>query len=133
VIIAARVLDTIIDHARVTVPRECCGILLGRFEDDEIVQAVAAANLAASPNRYEIDPRDHIAARRIARQSDLTILGFYHSHPHSAPEPSETDLAEVTYRDAFYLIVGRTGESWEARLFLFLEPHAATAVDLQVY
>jgi len=133
VIIAQRVLDAIIDHARATEPRECCGILLGQFEDGEIVRALPATNLAHSPNRYEIDPRDHIEARRFARQANLTIVGFYHSHPHSAPEPSETDLAEATYRDAFYLIVGRNGEAWQARLFLFLERQRATAVDLQVY
>ena len=25
------------------------------------------------------------------------VVGFYHSHPHSAAVPSETDLAEATY------------------------------------
>lgn len=45
------------------------------------------------------------------------MIGFYHSHPHSAPFPSDTDVAEWTYTDHVQLIVGVRDEKREARLF----------------
>src|SRR5262245_28744424 len=90
-------LEAILRHAERASPRECCGVLVGR--DDEILQAVAARNVADDPNRYVLDPADHIAIRRDARAAGLAVIGFYHSHPHSAAHPSATDLAEATYPD----------------------------------
>ena len=82
-------------------------MLVGR--GDEILQAIAARNLADDPNRYLLDPADHIAIRRNARAAGLAVVGFYHSHPHSAARPSPTDEAEATYPDHLYLIVGADG------------------------
>jgi proteasome lid subunit RPN8/RPN11 len=116
VIIRRRVLDEILQHARDAQPNECCGILLGA--GDRIDESWRAVNLAASPNRYEIDPRDHFAARRSARARGLAVVGFYHSHPHSAPIPSSTDRAEALYDDVVHLIVGWSGDAWAARAFV---------------
>lgn len=89
-------------------------MLIGRA--DEILEAVRASNLAESPNRFLIDPKDHIAARRNARARGLDVVGFYHSHPHSPPEPSATDRAEASYPNHLYLIVSPQSEP-RARLF----------------
>ena len=78
-------------------------MLLGR--PHEIVAAVRAGNLEADPNRFLIDPRDHFDALRQARALGFEVVGFYHSHPHSSPAPSPTDLAEASYRHYVYLIV----------------------------
>ena len=97
-------LEAVLHHAERARPRECCGVLVGR--DDEILRALEARNLADDPNRYLLDPADHIAIRRNARAAGLAVVGFYHSHPHSAARPSGTDRAEAAYPDHFYLIVG---------------------------
>ena len=109
--------DEVIAHARETAPAECCGLLVGNAT--EIVGAVRAANLAPSPSRFLLDPNDHIRARRDARARGLDVVGFYHSHPHSAATPSATDLAEASYVDHLYLIVGLQGEGADARLYRF--------------
>jgi proteasome lid subunit RPN8/RPN11 len=96
-------LDAVMAHAREAAPAESCGILLG--SGDRIVHAVRARNLSDDPNRFLIDPRDHIMARRNARIRGLQVVGFYHSHPHSDASPSETDIAQVTYDGCVYLIV----------------------------
>jgi desampylase len=97
-------------HARREHPRECCGILLG--VGDELVEAVAAQNVAAEPARhYEVSPADHIAQIRRCRDTakaggtSLAILGVYHSHPQSAPVPSPTDL-DRAWGEYVYLIAG---------------------------
>jgi proteasome lid subunit RPN8/RPN11 len=106
-------------HARSCAPDECCGLLLGR--DDQIVEAVRARNIAGEPaTRFLIDPIDHFAAIRIARARGLDIVGFYHSHPQSAAEPSARDEAEFDYPDRLYVIVSlRTGQA-DVRLFRFV-------------
>ena len=113
--IARSALDSITTHARRETPRECCGVLLGVA--GRIVTAVAARNVAAQATRFELDPRDHIAARRQARAAHHDVIGFYHSHPHSPPQPSETDVAEWSYPEAMTLIVSLQGPQAEARLF----------------
>jgi len=84
---------------------------------DVVIDARRARNLATDANRFLIDPKDHIDARREARARHLEIVGFYHSHPRSAPVPSPTDLAEASYPDHLYLIVGLAGEQPDARLY----------------
>ena len=71
---------------------------------------------------------DHIRARRDARDAGLDVVGFYHSHPHSAPAPSETDLALATYPNHLYVIVGLKGEAADVRVYRF----TGTAFELQI-
>lgn len=81
------------------------------------MKAVPTRNIAHSPTRFLIDPNDHIDGRRAARQQGLEIVGFYHSHPHSAAEPSATDYEEAGYPDHLYLIVGLREPQPDIRLF----------------
>ena len=108
-------------HARETAPDECCGVLLGL--GGEIVAAIRARNAAPDPaTRFWIDPADHFAARRIARERGLEVVGFYHSHPASAPEPSARDVAEFSsYAGHLYAIVSLRGEPAEVGLFRFID------------
>jgi proteasome lid subunit RPN8/RPN11 len=113
--IRAEAVKAITAHARRERPRECCGILLGTA--DEVVEAVAADNVAAEPLRsYEVSPADHIAQIRRCRdtakadEGGLKVVGVYHSHPHSAPVPSPTDLDQA-YEEYIYLIVGPADDS----------------------
>jgi proteasome lid subunit RPN8/RPN11 len=94
-------------HARESAPAECCGVLVGAGE--LVVEAVPAKNLSPDPNRFLLDPRTHIAAEREARGRGLAVVGFYHSHPHSAPRPSPTDIAEASYAEAVHVIVSLAG------------------------
>jgi proteasome lid subunit RPN8/RPN11 len=108
-------------HARAEQPAECCGVLIGA--DGRIDEAVPARNLAGAADganpatRYLIDPQDHIAARREARQRGLTVVGFYHSHPSSRAWPSPTDIAEANYAEALYLIVSLAQDPADVRGF----------------
>jgi proteasome lid subunit RPN8/RPN11 len=107
-------------HAREAAPDECCGLLLGR--GDEIAEAVRARNVAEQPAaRFLIDPADHFAALRRARERGLDVVGFYHSHPSSPPEPSARDLAEFSYPGHLYAIVSLQAEPAEIRLFRFVD------------
>ena len=111
------VLDALIAHAREEAPLECCGLLVGSAL--RIERAVRARNQLGSPTRYLIDPEDQIAAMKSARERGEVVVGFYHSHPSSAPAPSDTDRAEAAYPGHCYLIVspGNATQSPQVRAF----------------
>ena len=115
--IARQVLDDVASHARETLPAECCGVLLGT--EAEVVEAVRIRNISDDPNRFLLAPKGHIDARREARSRGLDVVGFYHSHPHSEPEPSVTDLAQASYPNHLYLIVRPLATRAKVRLFRF--------------
>jgi len=110
-----RVIDAVVAHAREEAPAECCGLLLGR--GNEIHTARRTRNAAEQPTRFFIDPQDHIDGRREARAQELDVVGFYHSHPHSPPEPSATDRDEAHYPDHLFMIVSLAGADPEVKLF----------------
>jgi proteasome lid subunit RPN8/RPN11 len=114
------VIAEIEEHARIELPNECCGLLIG--EGDRVARSVRTRNLRASPTGYLVDPNDHFAAIRAARAEGHKVIGGYHSHPASAPVPSITDIAEAHDPDFVHLILApgeRPGES-EVRAFRFM-------------
>jgi len=96
-------------HGEATYPHECCGVLLGRFEDDGskiVTRSERAGNTRAdSPhNRYGIDPKELIRIQREGRERQEEIVGFYHSHPDHPAQWSATDLAEAHWVGCSYVI-----------------------------
>jgi proteasome lid subunit RPN8/RPN11 len=115
-------------HAREEAPNECCGLLVGRR--GVVERSVRARNLQPGPTRYLIDPADHFGAIRTARSQGQRVIGAYHSHPSSAPAPSESDLAEASGgRDFLYVIVSPVRD--ELRGY-YLINREVTFVDLLV-
>ena len=102
--------DAIVAHARRDSPRECCGLLIGN--ELEVFEAVAAVNVAVDPIRnYQVSPVDHFTQIKRCRDmassgaAAVNVIGAYHSHPHSVPEPSPTDL-DGAFGDFLYVIAG---------------------------
>ena len=109
--------EAVVAHASETAPAECCGVLIGNGA--EVVEAFRTRNSAEGPTRFVIDARDHFAAIRTARALQLEVVGYYHSHPHSAARPSETDVAEASYPNHLMLIVGLGAAAPDVRLYWF--------------
>ncbi len=66
--------------------------------------------------RFEIDPRAVLNLQRTLRSTAQAIVGFYHSHPASPPEPSRTDLRYLRlWPETVWLIAG-VEEDGQARL-----------------
>jgi proteasome lid subunit RPN8/RPN11 len=105
--VAGSVLDALLIQAEAELPNECCGFLAGTRRGDiaRATERFPLVNAAASPTRYEADPRDLLRAFRTMRERGLEHLAIYHSHPTSAPVPSRTDLARAFYPEVVYLIV----------------------------
>jgi len=96
-------------HGEETYPHECCGVLLGHFNDDgskTVTRTQRCDNTRAdSPhNRYHIDPKELIRIQREGRERAEEIVGFYHSHPDHPAQWSPTDLAEAHWIGCSYVI-----------------------------
>ena len=96
------------EHGEETYPHECCGVLLGKALEsvNEVELAVRAGNTRtdSAHNRYHIAPQELIAIQRQARERDLDIVGFYHSHPDHPAQWSPTDFAEAHWFGCAYVI-----------------------------
>jgi proteasome lid subunit RPN8/RPN11 len=90
VVIARDLLDRVIDHARRDAPNECCGLVAAR--DGAAVSVHALDNVAASPLRFEVDPKALLRALEGIEDDGAELEAIYHSHTRSKPYPSQTDL-----------------------------------------
>jgi proteasome lid subunit RPN8/RPN11 len=101
--------DAIRHHGEETYPHECCGVLLGSFEDDgtRVVTSTARAGNTrtdSAHNRYNIDPKELVRIQREGRERGEDIIGFYHSHPDHPAKWSKTDFAEAHWIGCSYVI-----------------------------
>ena len=104
-------------------PYECCGLMLGRFNAGgkvvtETYPISNAREESAKRNRFLIEPVELMRGERYAREHDLEVVGFYHSHPDSPAAPSQYDL-EHAWPTYSYIIVKTLADeatdlfSWE--------------------
>ncbi|HEX5603478.1 MAG TPA: M67 family metallopeptidase [Pyrinomonadaceae bacterium] len=101
--------DEIRAHGVKDYPYECCGLLLGRYGADgkvvtETYPISNAREESAKRNRFLIEPVELMRGERYARDHDLEVVGFYHSHPDSTAVPSQYDL-EHAWPSYSYIIV----------------------------
>ena len=74
--------------------REACGLLLGEKHRAHVDIALAVETRNAHPTpetHFEVDPQALINAYRAERDGGASLIGYFHSHPRGAPEPSATD------------------------------------------
>jgi proteasome lid subunit RPN8/RPN11 len=119
----------ILTEASAAFPRECCGLLEGVCEgaDFRVTALHPARNLADAADRFEIEPRDHLAAQKQARANGLALIGCYHSHPDGAAEPSATDRAGAGEEDFVWLIAGLASGTAVLNAFVFARGGFAAA------
>lgn len=142
--IIQKIVDQIIAHARREAPDECCGLLAGDkgglqtaptiTEIYEIKNLpaddprIAELKIAESRTvRYMMDPKGQIQAMRNMRERNLTMLGIYHSHPHSQAFPSATDVRLAFYPEVFYLIISLEQTAPDLRGFFIIDPKITEA------
>ncbi|HEY5977538.1 MAG TPA: M67 family metallopeptidase [Solirubrobacterales bacterium] len=102
--IAQELIDEMVAHAREDLPNECCGLIGGA--DGEATEVIRVENAAASPLRYEMDPKAQYDAYKAIEDGGRELLAIYHSHTKSAAYPSQTDVNQaVAWPDQVYLIV----------------------------
>ena len=97
-----------IDHARRESPLECCGILSGK--DGTVKRAFELQNAEKSPTRYSISPLEQLKVFEEMEKGSLEMIAIYHSHTHTIPFPSETDVKLAFYPDISSVIISLKDE-----------------------
>jgi proteasome lid subunit RPN8/RPN11 len=136
VLIERALLDDVIAHARDEYDDECCGMIAyAPVEPDGEPRATRvhrAANIHASRKRFEIDGKEVLRTEREFDEAGWSLGAIYHSHTHTAPYPSQTDINfAVNWPGLEWVIVGLAGEEPEVRCYL-IEDGAVREVELKV-
>ncbi len=115
-------LTAIKQHSLDCYPHECCGLLVGKINQNEkiLVKVIATKNdwenqqhlfsdFVTKPHRnlqdsFSIAPETLIKIQQQARQENLHIIGVYHSHPNHPAIPSSFDQA-IAWQTYSYIIV----------------------------
>lgn len=98
--------DALVAHARDEEPYECCGY--GRIEDGVIAEVFRGESERRSKWGFSFDFTTLMAANDL--EDDGHGVAVYHSHPKSAPVPSEQDRNVAQYPNWLQLIVSLEGE-----------------------
>ena len=110
-------------HGERDYPFECCGLMLGRFENGRKVVAETyeisnAREEEAKRNRFLIRPEEFLRGEKHARAKGLDVVGFYHSHPDDRAVPSQYDLDHAWPTYSYIVVSVKQGQaddlrSWE--------------------
>lgn len=112
--------DAICDLAIREYPLEMCGLIAGEPGSDGVDRAARfypCHNDAESAKVYTINPKDHLRAEMAADDLDWEINGVVHSHTHSEPYPSPTDVRQAPDPDWHYVIVSLKRDAPELRSY----------------
>jgi proteasome lid subunit RPN8/RPN11 len=112
-VLSPEIYGQIVAHAREEAPNECCGMIA--TVDGRAVEVFRATNSAASPLRYEVEPRDQLRIETTIEDSGWELGAIYHSHTRSEPYPSQTDINLAFHPQAVYLILGLASDEPELR------------------
>ena len=116
-------------HAERDYPEECCGFLIGTVDASTQRRAVhrvlAAENRAAAHRgrRFAIEPQDLADLEERLEPEELTVLGFYHSHPDHPAEPSQFDTEHAWPWYAYLIVRVTQGGAAEMGTFLLDTEH----------
>jgi proteasome lid subunit RPN8/RPN11 len=107
-------------------PLEACGLLAGPVSSgggpgDISHGFYRCHNDAASARIYTVNPKDFMRAEMDADDRDWEINGVVHSHTHSEPYPSPTDVDAAVSPDWHYVIVSLKRDAPEVRSYRIVD------------
>ena len=115
------VFEAICDLAFREYPLEMCGLISGPPGDDRAITFHPCHNDAESAKVYTVNPKDHLHAEMDADERDEEIIGVVHSHTHSEPYPSPTDVRQAPDPNWHYVIVGLKRDAPELRSYRIVD------------
>ena len=107
-------------HGERDYPFECCGLLIGRFENGRkaVSETYAISNAReeeAKRNRFLIRPEELMRGEKYAREKRLDVVGFYHSHPDERAVPSKYDLDHAWPSYSYIVVAVEKGHAADLR------------------
>jgi proteasome lid subunit RPN8/RPN11 len=118
-------LAAMLAHAYGCYPEEACGLLGGDLVTERVSVFYPCTNVAHSARVYTVDPHDHLRADLDAERRGLDIIGVFHSHTHTEPYPSPTDVEQAPDPAWHYVIVSLKREAPETRSYRLVDGRIA--------
>lgn len=109
-VIRSSLMNAVIDAGDKSPTEEICGALLGYKKRDiwEIKEFIPLTNI--SPNKvshYIPDQNEWITVLKkttfLKKDAKMDLIGVFHTHPHSAPTASITDINEAGYEGIYWI------------------------------
>jgi len=123
-------------HASLTFPEECCGLLLGNFEEQSKIKRVIESKRMDNVfvkeeryHRYTIDPTEFMKAESKAESRDLEVVGVYHSHPNAPAKPSQFDMSNAWPALSYIVIEVRESKPVETKSWLLKDDRSEFALE----
>src|SRR5665213_3546499 len=120
-VISRQLRDEMTAHCLRELPFEGCGLLIGHSEGGHVLRVVPTRNSAASSRLYSVDSLDFLRADLAAETAGLEVIGVFHSHTHTDPYPSPTDVAQAPDPGWHYVLVSLRDEVASTRSYRIID------------
>ena len=115
IILTKKIIDQFESHGENEYPHECCGFILGEFEDGKGValEYIQAENTKEEnrERRFLIDPMAYQHAEDEADERGLSVISIVHSHPDHPHNPSDFDRDHAWPGFSYIIIAVHKGKS----------------------
>ena len=102
--LSRKITNQLLHSAQISPNQEICGLI--GSSNDIASTCYPIQNIAEQPEtRFQLEPKQQIAALSTMRDKEESLFAIYHSHPSSPAVPSATDIKLASYPDAIYLII----------------------------
>jgi proteasome lid subunit RPN8/RPN11 len=126
--VGADVLVAVRRHAQQAFPHECCGALLGSAAGPGGRERTVLRVLPLENAEREAPARGYLIPAAVVRRVEqdaaregLDVVGFYHSHPDGAAEPSRVDRENAWPWYNYLIIAVAGGEPGDLRAWRLAE------------
>ena len=93
--ITQKIENAFTSHGEKDYPYECCGFILGHFQNSESfgIEYLPASNVKKEnrERRFLIDPMAYQKVEDKADERELSVISIVHSHPDHPDQPSDFD------------------------------------------
>lgn len=128
IVLTHQLLEKMHAHAISAFPEECCGLMLGTFEENsrvkKVIELKQMKNVFAPQERYHrytIDPMEFMQVENEAEKKGEEIIGVYHSHPNAPSRPSLFDQGHAWPSLSYVVIEIREKKPISIRSWLLRE------------
>jgi proteasome lid subunit RPN8/RPN11 len=104
-----------VEHAKRESPLECCGILGGK--DHTVKKAFELQNTERSSVRYAMAPQEQLKVFEEMEKDAMEMVAIYHSHTHTIPFPSKTDVKLAFHPEVSSIIISLKEEDPMVKAF----------------
>jgi proteasome lid subunit RPN8/RPN11 len=118
-------LDEMAAHCLACYPEEGCGLLVGDPATGRVTSIHPVRNLAASSQVYELDSKAYLRIDRESEAAGLAVIGVFHSHTHTDPYPSPTDVRQAPDPAWHYVLVSLRHEVPSTRSYRIVDGNIA--------